>query len=836
MQRRPFFGHLAAGLTAAALFAAGCGTAQAAPPASAPLVVGLPGHDPAHPPAPYAPMGVSTDGSDQDAVQVGRLTPAQLPPPRPLAHRTGQAAQPHQAVRAAAQSCTPADFSSRSGAALAAYLESSTTDCVNTLFAVTGSAAHGVFQQSQVLPVAQAMQQLAAGYQGDDSSGIQQLVLFLRAAYYVQFNDAADVGSYDASVTSAATAAMDAFFANPHSQDVTAGNAPILGEAVTLTDSADTDAHYIGLYEHLYQSYNSSWDAVTGMDNAVYNANSALWRAVNNPAFVSAVTADPGVIKTLNGFVLGHLDLLGGDNTNMVSGAGQDLASYIQVPALRSTVQPLMIGMLNASKPAGPTAALWVAVAQQSADFDAANCATYGTCDLPTKLRAAALPISHTCSPTLTVSAESLDPTQLAAVCTSLTNEAAWFQKLVKATGPIPGQTITGENMVVFSSRQDYQVYAPAIFGIDTDNGGLTVTGEPSQAGNSSYSVMYQAPYATDFPADIWNLNHEFTHYLDAVYNTRGDFTAETAVPDVWWIEGIAEYTSYTYRGVPDTEALTDAPLHTYALSTLFQNTYENSDTTRTYPWGYLAVRYMWERHPDVMAAMLGHFRTGDYTGGYQVYNSLGTRDDADFASWLNGLSGSAAGTPKAAFTQTVTGLTAAFHDTSTETGGTAKITGWKWAFGDGATATSANPQHAYAKPGSYTVTLTVTDSSKQTATTSATVTVTGPVACTGADPRLLGQNCARTGQSAAAGGLDYFYLYLQAGTTTLKVTTSAGTGSAYLYYDPTTWATGTNHTAASTHSGTTQTLTVTNTTAGYRYVSLYGATAFSGVTVSTSY
>ena len=85
-----------------------------------------------------------------------------------------------------------------------------------------------------------------------------------------------------------------------------------------------------------------------------------------------------------------------------------------------------------------------------------------------------------------------------------------------------------------------------------------------------------------------------------------------------------------------------------------------------------------------------------------------------------------------------------------------------------------------------------------------------------------MGQNCSRANQSAAAGNLDYLYIYLPAGTTTLNVTTGGGTGNADLYYNPTTWATPSAYTAKSTNPGTAQSLTVTNSTAGYRYISLY--------------
>ena len=57
---------------------------------------------------------------------------------------------------------------------------------------------------------------------------------------------------------------------------------------------------------------------------------------------------------------------------------------------------------------------------------------------------------------------------------------------------------------------------------------------------------------------------------------------------------------------------------------------------------------------------------------------------------------------PVADFTFTVAGLTANFTDASSDSDGT--IVAHNWDFGDGAKATSANPSHAYAAAGTYTV------------------------------------------------------------------------------------------------------------------------------------
>ncbi|MFE0462212.1 collagenase [Kitasatospora sp. NPDC058965] len=784
------------------------------------------------------PTGSQHPGDRNPAPAQQRVAPAQLPPRIPAT-----APVHHPAVgtaTATSASCTPGDFSSRTGAALVAFVEAATPDCVNTLFGVTGSAAGGVFKESQMLTVANAFQGSAAGYTGDDSTGIWQLVLFLRAGYYVQYYDSTDVGSYDATLTNAVAAGIDAFVGSAHFADVTDANGQVAGEVVVLSDSADLQARYLKTYQQVlngYSSatYNSSWYMV----NFVNDVFTPLYRGHQNADFVTAVTNDPSIITTLDTFALNHRDLLGTGNSFLDSNAGLETARFVEHTALQSTVRPLIKGLLGASAITGPTAPLWVGVANLASYYDQANCAYYDVCNLVQRLTAAALPISRSCDAAHTILAQDLSATDLNAVCASLQNQDPYVHTLVKDNGPIPGQYESTLQLVVFASSTDYQTYAGPIYGVSTNNGGITLIGDPTDATNLPRSIMYRDAGDDGFTARVWNLNHEYTHALDGRFDLKGNFSQQIAVPDVWWIEGVAEYVSYSYRGVTDTQALAEAAKHTYALSTLFQNTYDNSDTTRTYPWGYLAVRYMVEKHPDVIQSMLGHFRTGDYTGGYATYNSLGTSYDADFSSWLDSLAGgSGGGVPAAAFDAAVSGLTVQLTDRSTESG-TGSITGWSWNFGDGTGSTQQSPAKTYTAAGSYTVSLTVTDSGGRTASTSRTVTVGAggaPVPCTAADTRAMGPNCYRSGQAETVQNLDYFYLWLPAGTTTLTVTSTGGTGTAYLYYNANSWATPSAYTSASTHSGTAQSLTVTNTAAGYRYFSLYAQTAFSGVTVTTQY
>ncbi|MFB7599676.1 M9 family metallopeptidase [Streptomyces sp. NPDC056160] len=658
----------------------------------------------------------------------------------------------------AVTSCTTADFAGRSGSDLVSYIK--TVDrgsCINPLFSLTGSDAHAVFNQSQMLAVANGVASAAGSYTGDDSGGLQELMYFMRAGYYVQYGDPQDVGTYDSSLRRAVENGFDALFAGGHANDVSAGNGGVLEQAFVLTDSAQVQADYLKVYSRYLDAYDSRpWDAVPEMDRALNAIYTPLWRGPWLSDFVTAISADPGIADTLYHFTLDHRDLLGKANDVLDSNAGNDLANLIQIPALQSKVRPLIKGLLDGSSITGATDNLWVHVAYRAATGDPGQCSYYGVCDLTKQLTAAALPINYRCS-NFTIMAQALTATEQSDVCTSLTNEVTFYRNQVRTSTPIPGEYFDLK-MVIFGSRSDYTTYSWAIFGNDTDNGGETLTGTPADPDNVAYSILYQWPTDNGFPADAWNLNHEFAHVQQSVYDMKGDFGTQISVPDVWWIEGQAEYVSYTYRNLTDDGAITEAAKHTYKLSQLFQNTYAIDDETRTYPWGYLAVRYMTEKHPDQIQAMLSKMRTGDYHGAYDVYNSIGTGYDADFDAWLDTLTGGG-------------------HN-------------------GGGSAT----------------------------------------ACTDSNVQAMARNCYRADQSRVAGDTDYLWIYLPAGTTTLKVTTSGGSGNADLYYDPTTWAGPSRFTERSTDSDNNESITVTNAEAGYRYISLYAVTDFSGVTVTTSY
>lgn len=642
-------------------------------------------------------------------------------------------------ANAALAACDTGLFASSSGAALVNAVKASTSDCINSLFSISGSTAGAIFSESKMVTIADAFRNTAATYNGTNSTSALQLVMFLRAGYYVNYYDSASTGVYGTALKTSIRAALDAFVNNGNFGLVNDAHGETLSEFVTLIDSASENARYLNsVVKKLLTSYNSTYTNYWWMMSATNNVFTILFRGHQNADFQALVKTDTSIIDTLYNFANWNFSLLGTDNGYLVSNAGREMGRFLQYAdntPIKTLAKARTKALIDQSSITGSTAALWVGLGEQVDYYDKANCSYYGMCDFSARLAANVLPISYSCSPTLRLKAQSLTQAQLTEACSIVGGEESYFHtKVASGKIPVANDNNTQLEMVVFSSSQDYGTYAGAIYGIDTNNGGMYLEGDPSVVGNQPRFIAYQAEWMLP-KFEIWNLTHEYIHYLDGRYDMYGDFGAAMGVNSVWWVEGFAEYISYGYRNLAYDGAKTQAALGTYNLSTIFNNDY-NSGQTRVYNWGYLGVRYMFEKQRPKVSNILGYFRPGNYTGysAYMANSSMASSMDADFKNWLpcvnNATLPQCGGTstnvaPTANFTSSVSGLTAQFANTSTDSDGT--IASSQWSFGDGTTSTAASPSKTYSAAGTYTVTLTVTDNlGLKSVARSSTVTVGG--------------------------------------------------------------------------------------------------------------
>lgn len=745
----------------------------------------------------------------------------------------------------AAASCSSTQFASLSGQALVTAVTSAPTSCINDLFGLSGSIAANTFSETKMATIASGLTTVAGRYDGTNRDGALQLILFLRAGYYVQFYDPA-VGSYGATLRNAIRPALDAFANNANFGLVNDVHGEVLAEYVTLIDSSAENARYMPVVKRLLDGYNSSYDAYFWMLSAVNNTFTVLFRGHQNTDFQQLVQSDNSIIDTLYGFANRNFNMMGGTNDYLVSNSGRELGRFLQYTgSLKSLASSRVKALVDRSSVTGVTAPLWVGLGEMVDYYDSANCSYYGLCNFKATVESAALPIRYTCSSTLTLRAQQMTSSELANTCSIVGGEESYFHNLMN-TGrvPVANDNNTNLEMVIFNSSTDYGTYAGAIFGIDTNNGGMYLEGDPSVVGNQGRFIAYEAEWVRP-TFEIWNLTHEYIHYLDGRFDMYGDFNAYLTQPTVWWIEGFAEYMSYSYRNLAYTDAQNEAAKATYSLSAIQANDY-NSGQTRIYNWGYLAVRYMMERQPSQVNSIMGYTRPGNYTGYGNFMRSIGTSNDADFRAWLpcvaqpggSGCGGTTNKPPVASFTSSASGLAVQFTDGSTDPDGS--IVSRAWTFGDGGTSVSANPSHAYASAGTYSVQLKVTDNAGATATVQRTVTVTsggGSLPECPAPSQALGRNCVRSNITVAANDYAYMYVYVPSGISSMRITVKGGTGNADLYVNTLgSWATRDYHNYRSTNAGNNESVVVNYPPAGYVYVSLYGVKKSTGVSVSVEY
>ncbi|RAS66883.1 collagenase [Lentzea atacamensis] len=422
-----------------------------------------------------------------------------------------------------------------------------------------------------------------------------------------------------------------------------APNSPLLPPEVArnLHHAAPESTIYAAVTDHPAElrALTHVLDNYTKADDATVHAGMImLYYGHSHADFVAAVKAEPEILRALRRFVVRHLGFFGTDRAYLVHNATRELGRFLQHRDIAPRVRPLLAGLARRGDVVGRLAPMWVGVAEMADWYDKANCRTYRTCDFRERINRRVLGVRHTCSATLRIRAQQLTSDELSRTCTSLAGQDAVFHQIARDPGPVADDLNTTLEVVVFDSSTDYRTYAGVLFGIDTNNGGMYLEGDPAKAGNQPRFIAYEAEWLRpDF--QIWNLNHEYTHYLDGRFDMYGDFEENMKTPTVWWIEGFAEYVSYHYRGVVYDRAIAEAKLRTYALSALFDTTYDH-DAKRVYQWGYLAVRYLIEKHPEDVAVVLAKYRVGDWAGARDhVTLVIGTQYDTDWQGWLGTLS-----------------------------------------------------------------------------------------------------------------------------------------------------------------------------------------------------
>jgi len=243
---------------------------------------------------------------------------------------------------------------------------------------------------------------------------------------------------------------------------------------------------------------------------------------------------------------------------------------------------------------------------------------------------------SAQCAVPVRLTYDQLDSDQRQAVCGALDQTTSRFHQLMKtANQPLPDDHNDELEAVIFNSSSHYQDYAGLLYGIDTNNGGLYLEGNPADPQNQPRYFAYQQ--VTDNKWWVWNLEHEYTHYLDGRFIQKGDFSASQQMINSWWAEGLAEWVAWGDQFPRGFAVLRNTPADKRPdLNTLFRNNYENRDLT--YHWSYALHYYLVKQQPALHLAMADCLKQGNAHCVRDLENRLVTEHSEPFARFVQAL------------------------------------------------------------------------------------------------------------------------------------------------------------------------------------------------------
>jgi PKD repeat protein len=389
------------------------------------------------------------------------------------------------------------------------------------------------------------------------------------------------------------------------------------------------------------------------------------------------------------------------------------------------------------------------------------------------------------------------------------------------------------------AAAQD-QIFQQAVaqgqtFSISTGDSGADECGDggvtPSWPAASQYVVAVGGT----------TLNASTTTWTSATVWTSGGGSSSTFEPQPSWQNGVAPGSK---RGLPDIAY--DADPNSGSKIIVNGATQQYGGTSLSAPLfagAWARVIAIKGSNVGFAAPLLYQLPASDFhditsgnnggetaSAGYDLATGRGELIISGAANDIGGGSPPANVPPVANFSDSISGLTVNFTDSSTDSDGS--IASRSWNFGDGSTSTATNPSHTYSAAGAYTVSLQVTDNSGATNTKTQSVTVSSG----GGGGNALQNGVALTGQSGATGAQLFYTVVIPAGASNLVISESGGTGDADLYTKFGSAPTLSSYDCRPYVTGNNESCTVASPQAGTYYVMLNGYTAFSGVSVKATW
>ena len=452
--------------------------------------------------------------------------------PRPLISQSSAIDLISEANELHVPLCDLNEFVVRSGSALVEFIQSESYECVSELFyRATEQIRMAAFQQENMIDVAGATAQFATTYDGTDPQDrLNNLYYFLRAGYYNEFYDEHLINWTD-EVDRSMAEALDAFIENAHFYDTTTGHGYLLRNFFIAMDGFGAGSGqqlrragggYRVRYLPTVKAWLAQYDSRHAKSQYLSQAAGELFfwldRAYyDSDDYLDAVAADAELMNILHDLATSD-ELVrvnyAYDQKIVLGEAARELTRFLNYKSapVYSTVLSRVKSVLDYYDPFGPYVSIWIAAVEGIYDSDA--CADLGVCGIKTKFERRLLSMEYSCNENLAIRTQNMTPFEMDKACVKLRKlERVFHQRLNTNYEPVADDFNARLEIVVFSDSDSYDTYSYFLFGNSTSNGGIYLEGEPSDPSNTARFYAYNADWLPESP--VWNLEHEYIHYLD---------------------------------------------------------------------------------------------------------------------------------------------------------------------------------------------------------------------------------------------------------------------------------------------------------------------------------
>ncbi|MDG3434826.1 collagenase [Vibrio parahaemolyticus] len=510
-------------------------------------------------------------------------------------------------------------------------------ECMRTWFSPSLELADVVFSTMSVSRITGGLKKAIEAYKGtkEQAQQIYYLGEFIKAAYKNRHDTfAKKLQPFPSELSVDIANTIQQFLRSPYALTEGREQQEALASMLIVVDSIRQLAIAAPDVFAILDSFSADKSDSYYYRKAINNIFVAMAGHSQTKAFYDVIESDSSYIHRLSSFITNNEWAIGTDSEQLLGNAARELARLVKTEdaETKKVVVDTLDSLLKRYPLGGKSDRIWVGIAEMVDAYASDYLEQLGLSNSKSVLKQRIMTFSYDCRGPARILAQEMTEAQAITSCETLNLKEDDFHQTVN-TGyqPVADDHSDSVDVIVFKTKSDYSTYSSFLFDNTTNNGGQFLERAPSKQGNVPRFVAYQNGWDDDF--SILNLEHEYVHYLDGRFNQYGDFhdtMREGSI--VWWLEGFAEYMHYKegYNA-----ALVLGKEKTHTLADVFSTNYSDG-LNRVYRWGYLAVRFMIEKHPEDVTELLGYSRTGQYKEWVKLLERLGPAYNTEFHSWLD--------------------------------------------------------------------------------------------------------------------------------------------------------------------------------------------------------